>query len=148
MTTVRTGVGIILSPQGLDEPADLLRYADLALYRAKKSGRGTVVVQQVQTLAYDGSSTPGSPTVIQTIIALAYDGGSTPGDATVQPGNVDVQAAAYDGSNTPGGGTVVLLADAIISALAYDGSTVPGSGTIVSGGAVAPPPDVGYRQPR
>jgi diguanylate cyclase (GGDEF)-like protein/PAS domain S-box-containing protein len=41
---VTASVGIILSPQGQDNPADLLRFADIALYRAKAGGRNRYAV--------------------------------------------------------------------------------------------------------
>ena len=41
---VTASVGIILSPLGQDNPTDLLRYADIALYRAKAGGRNQYAV--------------------------------------------------------------------------------------------------------
>jgi diguanylate cyclase (GGDEF)-like protein/PAS domain S-box-containing protein len=41
---ITASVGIILSPQGQDSPADLLRFADIALYRAKAGGRNRYAV--------------------------------------------------------------------------------------------------------
>ncbi len=41
---VTASIGIILSTQGQDDPADLLRFADTALYRAKASGRNQYAV--------------------------------------------------------------------------------------------------------
>lgn len=37
---IGTSIGIALAPENAREPADLLKYADLALYSAKSSGRG------------------------------------------------------------------------------------------------------------
>ncbi|HEX7102057.1 MAG TPA: EAL domain-containing protein [Nitrolancea sp.] len=41
---ITVSIGIILSPQGQDNPADLLRFADIALYRAKAGGRNRYAV--------------------------------------------------------------------------------------------------------
>jgi diguanylate cyclase (GGDEF)-like protein/PAS domain S-box-containing protein len=41
---ITVSIGIILSPQGEDNPADLLRFADIALYRAKAGGRNRYAV--------------------------------------------------------------------------------------------------------
>lgn len=41
---ITVSIGIILSLQGQDNPADLLRFADIALYRAKAGGRNRYAV--------------------------------------------------------------------------------------------------------
>ncbi|HVX30136.1 MAG TPA: diguanylate cyclase, partial [Nitrolancea sp.] len=41
---VTASVGVILSPQGQDNPTDLLRFADIALYRAKAGGRNRYAI--------------------------------------------------------------------------------------------------------
>lgn len=41
---ITASVGIILSPHGQDKPADLMRFADIALYRAKAGGRNRYAV--------------------------------------------------------------------------------------------------------
>ena len=38
---VGASIGVALGPADADDPASLLRLADKALYRAKRSGRGT-----------------------------------------------------------------------------------------------------------
>ncbi len=49
-------VGIAMSPVGFDEPADLVAFADAAMYRAKTEGRGRQIVFDVTV---DGQAVPG-----------------------------------------------------------------------------------------
>jgi len=45
-----------MSPVGFDEPADLVAFADAAMYRAKTEGRGRQIVFDVTV---DGQAVPG-----------------------------------------------------------------------------------------
>ena len=49
-------VGIALSPVGYDDPADMVAFADAAMYRAKTEGRARQIVFDVSV---DGQSVPG-----------------------------------------------------------------------------------------